>query len=103
MRTALPPGHSASKMNSAAVSNDGPTRVRLFPFPPHQDSAGDVCITSDTPAPVLAEVKNNLSPRSGRDGFVYNNAGRLLAYRAVMVGAIDVEVVEVGIVDADNE
>jgi hypothetical protein len=60
--------------------------------------------TSDNPAPVLAEVKKTLGPRSGRDGFVYDNVCRLLAYRArVMVGAIDVETVEVEIVDADNE
>jgi hypothetical protein len=61
-------------------------------------------ITSDTPAPVLAEVKSSLGPRSGRDGFVCENVRRLLVYRAgVMVGAIDVEVVEADIVDADSE
>jgi hypothetical protein len=60
--------------------------------------------TSDTPAPVLAEVKSSLGPRSGRDGFVCGNVRRLFAYRAgVMVGAIDVEAVEADIVDADSE
>jgi hypothetical protein len=60
--------------------------------------------TSDTPAPDLAEVKDSLGPRSGRDGFVCDNVRRLLAYRAgVIVGAIDVETVEVDIVDADSE
>jgi hypothetical protein len=52
----------------------------------------------------LAEVKNTLGPRSGRDGFVCDNVPRLLAYHAgVMAGAIDVGAVEVEIVDADNE
>ena len=32
------------------------------------------------PAPVLADVKNSLGPCSGRDGFVCDNVGRLLAY-----------------------
>jgi hypothetical protein len=45
-----------------------------------------------------------LGPRSGRDGFVCDNVRGLLAYRAgVMVGAIDVETVEVDIVEADSE
>ena len=37
------PCHSVNKMNSAAVSNNGPTRVSLFPFPPRYDTASDVC------------------------------------------------------------
>ena len=58
--------------------------------------------TSDTPAPVLAEVNDNLGPRSGRGGLVCDNLPRLFAYRAgVMVGAIDVDAVD--IVDADSE
>jgi hypothetical protein len=45
-----------------------------------------------------------LGPRSGRDGFICDNVRRLLAYRAgVMVGAIDIEAVEVDIVEADSE
>ena len=45
-----------------------------------------------------------MGPRSGRDGTVCDDVCRLLAYRAgVMVGAIDVEAVEVDIVDADSE
>jgi hypothetical protein len=61
-------------------------------------------IPPDTPAPLLAEVKNTLGPRSGRDGFVCENVRRSLASRAgVMVGAVDVEAVEVDIVDADSE
>jgi hypothetical protein len=54
--------------------------------------------------PVLAEVKNSLGPRSGRDGFVCVCAAvcKLLssAYRAgVIVGAIEVEV---DIADAES-
>jgi hypothetical protein len=60
--------------------------------------------TSDTPAPVLVEVRNSLGPRSERDGFVCDHVRGLLAYRAgVMEGAIDVQTVEVDIVDADSE
>jgi hypothetical protein len=56
------------------------------------------------PAPVLNGVNITLGPRSGRDGFVCDNGHGLLAYReGVMVGAIDVEVVEVDIVDVDSE
>jgi hypothetical protein len=73
-------------MNSAAVSNNGPTHVSLFPFPPHHDSAGDVCKYLRYPAPVLAEVKNTLGPRSGRGDFVRDNVRRLLAYLAGVGG-----------------
>jgi len=60
--------------------------------------------TSNTPAPVLAEVKNSLGPRSGRGGIDCDNVSRLLAYRAgVIVGAMEVEAVEVDIIDADSE
>lgn len=60
--------------------------------------------TSDTPAPVLAKVKNTFGPRSGRDGFVCDDVRRSFAYHAgVMVGAIDAEAVEVDIVDADSQ
>jgi len=46
------------------------------------------------PALVLAQVKNSLGRRSGRDGFVCDNVRRLLTCRArVMAGAIDVEAV----------
>jgi hypothetical protein len=71
--------------------------MSLFPFPPHHDTAGDVCKSSDTTAPILAEVKNTLDPRSGRDGFVCDNVSRLLAYpnRAGVIVA--------DIVDADGE
>jgi hypothetical protein len=56
------------------------------------------------PAPVLNGVNITLGPRSGRDDFVCDNGHGLLAYReGVMVGAIDVEVVEVDIVDVDSE
>jgi hypothetical protein len=52
----------------------------------------------------LAEVKNSWGPRSGREGFVCDNVRTLLVYRAgVMVGAIDVEAVELDIIDADRE
>ena len=52
----------------------------------------------------MAEVKNSFGPRGGRDGFVCDHVRRLLAYRTgVMVGAIDVEAVELDIVDADSE
>jgi hypothetical protein len=78
-------------MNSAAVSN-GATRMSLL-FSPYHDSA-----------PILAEVKNTLGLLSRWDGFVCDNVRRLLVYRAgVMVGAIDVEAVEVDIVDTDCE
>jgi hypothetical protein len=51
--------------------------------------------TSDTPVPVLAEVKNNLGPRGGRGGVACARAC-LDAYRAgVMVGADEVDMVEV--------
>jgi hypothetical protein len=81
--------------------------MSLFPFPPCHDTAGDVCkylrYRCAHFAPVLAEVKNILGPRSGQDGFVCNNVRRLWAFRAgVMVGAIDAEAVEVDIIDADN-
>ena len=55
---------------------------------------------ANTHAPVLADVKNTLGPRIGRDGFVCDNVRRLFTYReGVMVGAIDAEAVEV----ADSE
>ena len=41
VKTPSSPSHSVSKINSAAVSNDGPTRVSLFPFPLHHKTAGD--------------------------------------------------------------
>ena len=77
-----PPSHSVSKMNSAAVSNNGLTRVSFFLFPPHHDTAGDVCRSSDTTAPILLA-------KPSRTG--------------VMVGTIDVELVEADFVDADSE
>jgi len=47
--------------------------------------------TSDTPAPVLAEVKNSFGPRGGRRCIV-----RAVAYRAgVIVGAEDVDSIDV--------
>jgi hypothetical protein len=59
---------------------------------------------SDTPAHVLAEVKDSFGPRSGREGFVCDKVRRLLACCAgVMVGTLDVEAVWVDIVDADSE
>jgi hypothetical protein len=93
-------------MNSADIQvfNNGPTRASLFPFPPHHDTAGDVCKYLRYPALVSAEVNDSLGPRSGRDGFVCDNVPRLLTYRAgVMVGAIEVEAVQVDIVDTDSE
>ena len=88
------PGKNAFNMNSAAVPNDGPTRVSLFPFPLHHETAGDYAYTSGTPAVGLAQVENSLGLRHGRDGFVCDNVRRVLAYRAgVMAGVIDVEAV----------
>jgi len=45
----------------------------------------------------LADVKNNLGPRGGRDGTVRGAEGRaVVAYRAgVIVRAVDVDIVEV--------
>jgi hypothetical protein len=76
-------------MYSAAVANNRPTHVSLFPFPP---------------CACLAEVEDTLGLRSGRDGFIGDNVRKLLACRAgAMVGEIDVEAVEVDIADADSE
>lgn len=87
-------------MNFTAVSNNGPTRVSLFLFLPHHDSAGDVYryLRCSCARFGRGEVKNTLGPRSGRDGFVCDNVHRLFA--GVTVGAIDIEVVEVTVDDA---
>jgi hypothetical protein len=87
--------------HGAAISNNGPTRVSLFPFPPHHDSAGDVCKYLRYPCACFGRGKKYLTSaaRTGCD-----NVRRLLAYRpGVTEGAIDVGAVEVDIVDADSE
>jgi hypothetical protein len=52
--------------------------------------------------PFWPRLKNTLGPCSGCEGFVCDNVRRLLARARVIMGAIDVETVEVDIVDADT-
>ena len=64
--------------NSAAVSNNGPTRVSSHSR--HIKTRGEMYVnTSDTHQ---AKVKNSLGLRSRLDGFVCDSVSRFLAYRA---------------------
>ncbi|KAH9964772.1 hypothetical protein BGW80DRAFT_1255060 [Lactifluus volemus] len=50
--------------------------------------------TAETPAPVLAEVKNNLGPRGRRGGMARARACAVAYHADMIVGAVDMDIVD---------